>query len=188
MAQGFSIPLLPHAPLCGAWAGFLGGLHVCGLVFQERVSMILLTPAPFSYKVFLCGVPFPARRQSAFSSDLIFQRGCAISGLTPPSGVGRFLPDGPRVGHLPPESAIPPHPRTTRKANPIFYPSLCTTDGTMHRDTIVDPMSQLPGHFKDNKNSCQNIIAAAIGSKSLITPGLHRSYQSQVPQKVPCQW
>lgn len=150
--------------------------------------MILLTPAPFSYKVFLCGVPFPARRQSAFSSDLIFQRGCAISGLTPPSGVGRFLPDGPRVGHLPPESAIPPHPRTTRKANPIFYSSLCTTDGTMHRDTIVDPMSQLPGHFKDDKNSGQNIIAAAIGSKALITPDLHRSYPSQVPQKAPCQW
>ena len=99
-----------------------------------------------------------------------------------------FLPDGPLVGHLPPESAIPPHPRTTRKANPIFYPSLCTTDGTMHRDTIVDPMSQLPGHFKDNKNSGQNIIAAAIGSKSLITPALHRSYQSQGPQKVPCHW
>ena len=99
-----------------------------------------------------------------------------------------FLPDGPQVGHLSPESAIPPHPRTTRRANPIFYPSCCSTDGTMHRDTIVDPMSQLPGHFKDNKNSCQNIIAPAIGPKALITPGLHRSYQSQVPQKAPCQW
>lgn len=49
-------------------------------------------------------------------------------------------------------------------------------------------MSQLPGHFKDDKNPDQNIIAPAIGLKSLITPGLHRLYQSQVPQKVPCQW
>ena len=131
---------------------------------------------------------YPARRMSVVSVIHILQRGCAIFGLMPPSGVGSFLPDGPQVGHLSPESAIPPHPRTTRRANPIFYPSFCSTDGTMHRDTIVDPMSQLPGHFKDNKNSCQNIIAPAIGSKALVTPGLHRSYQSQVPQKAPCQW
>ena len=102
------------------------------------------------------------------------------------------IPDGPQVGHLPccnlPASAIPPHLCPAGAAKPIMEATSRSTDGTMCDPVLVDPMSQLPGHFKDNKNSCQNIIAAAIGSKSLITPGLHRSYQSQVPQKVPCQW